>query len=84
MDSFTQYDGNLLIGIQQALNADWLTPVMKVITLFGEYGIFWICCCLAMLLFKRTRRLGIMCSLALLFTFLVCNAGLKLLVGRTR
>ena len=37
-----------------------------------------------MLLFKRTRRLGIMCSLALLFTFLVCNAGLKLLVGRTR
>ena len=84
MDSFTQYDGNLLIGIQQALNADWLTPVMKVITLFGEYGIFWICCCLAMLLFRRTRRLGIICSLALLFTFLVCNAGLKLLVGRTR
>ena len=31
MDGFTQFDGNLLIGIQQTLNADWLTPVMKVI-----------------------------------------------------
>ena len=49
MDSFTQFDGNLLIGIQHALNADWLTPVMKFITMFGEGGFFWIAACLVML-----------------------------------
>ena len=84
MDSFTQLDGNFLIGIQQALNADWFTPIMKFITLLGENGYFWILCCLVMIIFKRTRRLGIICSLALLFTFIVCNLGLKPLVGRTR
>ncbi len=84
MDSFTQLDGNLLIGIQQALNADWFTPIMRTITLFGEDGYFWIFCCLVMLLFKRTRRLGVICSFALLFTFIVCNLGLKPLVNRTR
>ena len=84
MDSFTQFDGNLLIGIQNALNADWLTPVMKVITFFGEGGYFWIAVCLLLLIFKRTRRLGIFCSLSLLVTFLCCNMALKPAFDRTR
>ena len=84
MDGFTQFDGNLLIGIQQTLNADWLTPVMKVITMFGEGGIFWIAVCLLLMIFRRTRRLGILCSLSLAFTFLCCNLALKPLVDRTR
>ena len=84
MDSFTQFDGNLLIGIQNALNADWLTPVMKVITWFGEDGIFWIAVCLLLLIYPRTRRLGIFCAMSLLFTFICCNLVLKPLVGRER
>ena len=84
MDQFTEFDGNFLIGIQEHLNADWLTPVMKFITLFGEDGIFWICVCLLLVLFKRTRRLGIICSLSLLFTFICCNLIIKPGVDRTR
>ena len=84
MDSFTQFDGNLLIGIQHALNADWLTPVMKVITLFGEAGIFWIFLCLVLILFRKTRRLGIICAFSLLMTFIVCNLSLKPAIDRTR
>ena len=84
MDSFTQFDGNLLIGIQHALNADWLTPIMKSITMLGEDGIFWILVCLVLLLFKRTRRLGVICSLSLLCTFIVCNLCLKPAVDRGR
>lgn len=84
MDAFTQFDGNLLIGIQQALNADWLTPVMKVITMFGEGGYFWIACCVLMLMFRKTRRLGIICTLSLAFTFICCNLVVKPLVDRTR
>lgn len=84
MDGFTQFDGNLLIGIQHALYADWLTPIMKAITMFGEGGYFWIAVCLLLLVFKRTRRLGIICSLSLLFTFICCNLAIKPLVDRTR
>lgn len=84
MDYFTQLDGNLLIGIQHALNADWLTPVMKLITLFGEAGIFWIVLCLALIINKKTRRLGIICGYSLALTFLCCNLVLKPLVDRTR
>ncbi len=84
MDSITQLDGNLLIGIQHTLNADWLTPVMKIITLFGEDGIFWILFCLVLILFRRTRRLGVICSLSLLFTFITCNLILKPAVDRIR
>ena len=84
MDSFTQFDGNLLIGIQQALNADWLTPIMKVITFFGEDGIFWIIMCLIMVFFRKTRRPGIICAASLLFTFISCNLILKPLIDRVR
>ena len=84
MDSFIQFDGNLLIGIQHALNADWLTPVMKFITLFGENGIFWIFVCLVMILFRRTRRLGVICAVSLLFTFICCNLIIKPAVDRVR
>lgn len=84
MDAFTQFDGNLLITIQEAMYAGWLTPVMKVITMFGEGGYFWIACCLLMLAFRKTRRLGIICSLSLAFTFLCCNLAIKPLVDRTR
>ena len=84
MDSFTQFDGNLLIGIQQALNADWLTPIMKLITMLGEDGIFWIIICFGLLLFRRTRRLGVICAMSLLCTFIVCNLCLKPAVDRIR
>lgn len=84
MGEFTLFDGNLLIGIQEHLNADWLTPIMKFITMFGEGGIFWIAVCLSLLLFKRTRRLGIICSVSLAFTFICCNLLIKPAVDRTR
>ena len=84
MEQVLQFDGNLLIGIQQSLNADWLTPIMKFITLFGEHGYYAIAVCLVLLLFKKTRRLGIICSLSLLLAFICCNVILKNVVGRAR
>lgn len=84
MEGFIQLDGALLIGIQHALNADWLTPVMKAVTAAGSGGYFWIACCLFMLCFRKTRRIGIICSLSLLLTFICCNLILKPAVGRVR
>ncbi|MBR0308369.1 MAG: phosphatase PAP2 family protein [Mogibacterium sp.] len=84
MNSITQFDGNLLIGIQHALNADWLTPIMKGITMFGEGGYFWIALCLLLIINKKTRRLGIICASSLAFTFICCNLVIKPAVDRVR
>ena len=84
MSEFTLFDGKFLIGIQKLLNADWLTPVMKAITFLGEKGIFWICVCLLLIMFRRTRRLGIICAVSLAFTFICCNLIIKPAVDRTR
>ena len=84
MDSLFEFDGNLLIGIQRLLNADWLTPLMKAITMLSEAGAFWIILCIILLVFRKTRRLGIICSFSLAFTFICCNLILKPLVDRDR
>ena len=84
MNSLIEFDGNLLIGIQHTLNADWLTPFMKFISMLCNGGCFWIALCLILLLFKKTRRLGIICTLSLLMTFLICNLCIKPVVNRTR
>ena len=84
MDAVTELDGKLLLWIQDTFTADWLMPVMKFFTGFGEYGVFAIALCLVLMLYKRTRRLGIICSIALAFTFLCCNGILKPLIDRPR
>jgi len=84
MDAFTQFDGNLLIGIQKALYCEWLTPVMKVISYLAEDGILLIVVCLLMMLFRKTRRLGIICAFSLLCTFICCNLIIKPIVERPR
>ena len=83
-EEFTQFDGNLLIGIQHALNADWLTPIMKFFSFLGEAGWFVILLCFIMVVYKKTRKLGLVCSVALLVTFIICNLVIKILVARTR
>ncbi|MBR6173086.1 MAG: phosphatase PAP2 family protein [Eubacterium sp.] len=80
----TQWDADILLYIQDHLRADWLTPIMKVITHLGEKGIFWILLCIALLIPKRTRRVGLISALALLFGWLTCNVVIKSLVGRVR
>ncbi|NLY87779.1 MAG: phosphatase PAP2 family protein [Clostridiales bacterium] len=84
MGLLQQLDGNWLIGIQKTLNTDWLTPIMIFITKLGEGGYLWIAICLLLLVFKKTRRLGILCSLSLLFAFISCNVILKPIIDRTR
>ena len=84
LESILNWDLNTLVGIQQALNADSLTAVMKAVTLLGENGFVPILVCLILILNRRTRRLGILCGLSLGLAFLLCNGILKPLVNRAR
>ena len=84
LDKLAQIDGNLLIGIQHSLNADWLTSIMKCITFFGEVGWASILLCLVLMTIKKTRRLGFVCAGTVLLTFVISTFVIKPIVVRTR
>ena len=84
MDSILQWDGQILLWIQENLRADWLTPIVKAITFLGDSGWFWIALALVLCCFKSTRRAGIAAGIALLLSLLVNNICLKPLIDRVR
>lgn len=84
MDKITEIDGQILIWIQEHIRTDILTPIVKAITYLGEMGGIWILFCVGFLIFPKTRRLGMACSLSLAMVFLVDNVIIKNLVARTR
>ena len=69
---------NILLWIQDNLRNDVLTPFFVVITSLGNAGILWILITAGLLLPKKTRKVGILCVAALLFSFLIDNVLLKI------
>ena len=68
----------------QGLHNPLLDKVMVVITSLGNAGIFWIVVTVAMLIFCKDKRVAGTSALALLFSLIVVNCGLKNIVGRDR
>ena len=83
-DSFTQWEGEILLYIQDHIRTEWLDPVMIAISSTGKTGALFIALCIALMIPKKTRRVGMIASLALLFSFLLNNVTLKSIVGRPR
>lgn len=84
MQPLWEIEGQLLLWIQNNLRQDWLTPIMQVITRFGDGGIFWIGFCILLLCIPKSRRTGIAASLSLALNGLVTNVCLKNVIGRIR
>jgi undecaprenyl-diphosphatase len=74
----------ILDSIQEIFGCKFLDTVMPVITRFGDGGIFWIAVAVILLLFKKTRKIGLTMGISLLIGFLVGNLFLKNVVARTR
>ena len=84
MEAIFNTDSAILLWIQDSVRTDFLTPIMKIITHLGDKGALWILITLALLCFRRTRRLGIMCGIAMAFGLLVTNLVIKNWVARVR
>ena len=85
MDVLLQIDGDILLFIQEHVRNDFLTPIMKTITVISGFGgLFWIMMALTMLVIKRTRKPGICVSCSLALSGIFTNAMIKLLVDRVR
>ena len=61
-----------------------LDVIMRVITLFGEGGIFWIVCSVVCLAFPKTRKMGLTMGVALLLGVTIGNGIIKNAVARHR
>ena len=84
MDALLNFDSSILLWIQDSLRAGFLTPVVKVITHLGDKGALWILITLALLCFRKTRRLGILCGIAMAIGLVVTNLVIKNWVARVR
>ena len=78
------FDLPILDWIQANLQSGFMDFIMPIITLFGDAGIFWIACAVVLLIFPKTRRIGLGMGLALVMGLLVCNVTMKPLMARIR
>lgn len=78
------FDLPILEWIQANLKCGFLDTVMPIITLFGDGGVFWIICAVLLMIFPKTRRIGLGMGIAMALGLLVCNVTLKPLVARPR
>ncbi len=85
LDAIIQWDTSVLLYFQDHIRADWLDPIMKGISMVGGLkGVVWILLCIGLMIPKKTRRIGICASAALVLSFCVNNLVIKNLVGRIR
>lgn len=60
------------------------TPIFKFITTLGNAGLIWIVFSVGLLIPKKTRRVGALALVSLVFSALIDNVILKNVVARTR
>ena len=78
------FDLPILEWIQANLQSEFMDSFMPFITLFGEDGIFWIAWSILLILFPKTRKIGLGMGFAMIFGLLLCNVTLKPLIQRPR
>lgn len=78
------FEFNILNFIQQNLRLELMDKIMVMITHLGDAGIIWIILTLILLLIPKTRKVGFVLVLALVFDLILCNFIVKPIVARTR
>ena len=84
MHMLAVFERDILLWIHNNLRFAPVTPVMRVLSLLGDKGLFWIALTVLLLVFRKTRRVGIYCAASMILTFLVVNCAVKPLVARIR
>ncbi|MBE6564554.1 MAG: phosphatase PAP2 family protein [Ruminococcaceae bacterium] len=83
MNAINLFELRILDAIAAIANP-FLDGLMRFVSLLDEAGAIWIVLALILLLFKQTRKTGIMLAAALILGLLTANVMLKPLVARIR
>ena len=78
------FDLPILDWIQANMTSPVMDKIMPIITMLGDEGIFWIAWAVLLLLFPKTRKIGLGMGFAMIIGLLVCNVTLKPLIARIR
>lgn len=84
LSTLSSLDGNLLLWIQENLRSEFFTPLWTFITTTGNGGLIWIAITCFLLAFKKTRKVGGMCALSLIFSLIFTNVLIKPFAARVR
>lgn len=84
MEAFNMWESNIVLFVQENLRFEFLDPIMKFITSLGDEGIVPIALCILLMIFKKTRKVGITAGTSLALEAILINLMIKKLVGRTR
>ncbi len=84
LEAILNFDLAIFEFFEKFVRMDWLDPIMKIITTLGDDGIFFIILGLVMLLFKKTRKAGLVCLGSLLVMTLLNNELIKPIMERPR
>lgn len=84
MQAITQFEGAILLFIQEFLRIDALNGAMCFITHLGDKGMIWIVMTLILLIIRRTRRIGLACAAAMVLNLIATNIVLKNIIQRIR
>lgn len=74
----------ILLFIQEYIRNDFLTPIAVFMTRLGDNGVIWIVIAGLFLIFKKTRRIGVMIFIALVLSAVINNVLLKNIFMRVR
>ena len=77
-------DYRILDFIQETFRSNVMDKIMKFFTFLGDNGLVWIIICIILLIFRKTRKVGFIGLLSLLFSLLINDQILKNLVARDR
>ena len=84
MEMLSMQELGILDFIQEHFRCGFLDWFFPTITKLGDSGIFWILLAVIFLLFRKTRKTGLMMGVALLCGLIVGNLTLKPLIHRIR
>ena len=84
MNYIYNMDITILDWIQSVFKCAFLDWFMPIVTSLGNAGIVWIIICVLLLVYKKTRKYGVMMGCALILCLLIGNLFLKPVVARVR
>ena len=84
MNYIYNMDIAILDWFQSVFKCAFLDWFMPIVTSLGNAGIVWIIICVLLLIYKKTRKYGVMMGCALILCLLIGNLFLKPVVARVR
>lgn len=82
--SFDAFFYGIVHSLHQTAADSIITPIATVVSFIGDNGMIWILLALVLLLFKKTRKIGVIVAGALVLDVIVVNGILKIFIDRPR